>query len=403
VSKAMLSRLTAFIGIFFVLVLNIHCAQDEESVQNASPLVTVSDDDFVVPPPYSGRSSQTMSKSLVGRATQVVFLNFDGGAIRPAYTYGDDSQENTSFIPRYTATIPAFDHSPYVGDRSAVIEQLTGYLVEEFQGYNIEFVSSRPAKGDYTMMMIGGRPSNIGYADGGMIGLSPLDYGNDNPNDVGFVFSASMERSSLRSLSFVIAHELGHTFGLDHINASQAIMYPSLMSGNLIWTVGPKFGNPFARQDDKAILAANLGSGTSKANLPPSDVSPAPTPTPTPPPSTTPTTTTDSDANALLVNKWYLKYLGAKPDSATLKTYAAMLAEGQSRNQVLSQILGSDFYYRYAGGKYVLFVPRIFKDITGFQAPPFWVDWALGQLKKTSGSIGRTQIAMGLLTVFGGN
>ena len=45
----------------------------------------------------------------------------------------------------------------------------------------------------------------------GTIGIAPLDCKNSNKNDLVLVFGDKL--SSARQLAFVIAHELGHSFG----------------------------------------------------------------------------------------------------------------------------------------------------------------------------------------------
>jgi hypothetical protein len=109
--------------------------------------------------------------------------------------------------------------------------------------------------------MIGGTPGVVG-AGSTLVGLSPLDAGNSNPNDVGFVFSATVGTvtNSLQSLAYVISHETGHTVGLAHITPSNDIMNPTLSFGTLIWGAGPLSVTPSETQDDNALLLTNLGS-----------------------------------------------------------------------------------------------------------------------------------------------
>jgi hypothetical protein len=78
-----------------------------------------------------------------------------------------------------------------------------------------------------------------------------------------------------------------------------------------------------------------------------------------------------------MVQDWYRRFLGrqADPQAAVWVDY---IKQGQSPDQVLSQILASSEYYRRAGGTPQGFVQRLFTDLTG--RPPsqqelnYWVN-----------------------------
>jgi len=71
----------------------------------------------------------------------------------------------------------------------------------------------------------------------------------------------------------------------------------------------------------------------------------------------------DRDAQRT-VRRWYERYLGREPDPYS-GSWAAALQQGQSPEQVLSGILGSDEYYRRAGGTPRDFVRQLYEDLVG--------------------------------------
>jgi Bacterial Ig domain/Matrixin len=194
---------------------------------------------------------------------QVVYLNFDGAQLKPGPS---DSQQNTSILVSGSLDYPAMQSLDKFGGKDVAIKAVMDKLKIIFATVAVKFVTTRPTSGDYTMAMIGGNGQGISSSSGGAIGVSPLDCGNKNKNDICVIFGdkiASGGSPSVTMLATVVAHELGHSFGLDHITDIGGIMYPQA-AGATQWAksksgTDAKCNKP--DQDAVKVLQNNLGVG----------------------------------------------------------------------------------------------------------------------------------------------
>lgn len=205
-------------------------------------------------------------------AAQVLWLNFDGANVPKGYG------KNQSFIPcKAVATIPPSGLSPADRDQIVALVQKS----YEDAGARIIVTPAKPTSGDFTTMQVGGAYKDLGCIGGASIlGVAPLDQGNANRNDIGFAFIPSY--ASARLIAETIAHEAGHSFGLDHVTTSTDIMYASA-GANMIG-----FGIAKTRtgkvQDEPAILKQVLGVSTGgTVVVPPSSPTTPAIPTPAAP------------------------------------------------------------------------------------------------------------------------
>jgi hypothetical protein len=74
---------------------------------------------------------------------------------------------------------------------------------------------------------------------------------------------------------------------------------------------------------------------------------------------------TSTDSYTHLINQYYQTFLGRQPDAAGLQHWLWALGDGQTLQQVRDTILGSDEYYQRAGGTSSGFVTRIYQDLLG--------------------------------------
>lgn len=213
--------------------------------------------DYVVPEECGKSASDPQLYQHV--YAHVVYLNFDGAQLKQG---GNNSANNeTSLILVPSLQYPAQDWSQLGGPeqgKAAVLEELR--LL--FLGYALDFVLERPAAGDYTMAMIGGEGKDCDAEDFA-VGIAPMDCKDLRKNEVCLIYGDKLN-NSVKQLAYVIAHELGHTFGLEHISDETGIMYPALSSSTAGWGSGSLTDPTVCQrtsQDSNQVLLDNLGLG----------------------------------------------------------------------------------------------------------------------------------------------
>lgn len=193
--------------------------------------------DMVVPRRADG---EPLAMVQSGPRSQTIFLNFDGAVIEQGGWAQDNAQTNRSFIPGGAISqVPAFEHGHWGPDRGAVIGAIAAGVQEDFAAYQVQVTTARPSAGAYTQIVVGGNPGHIGWS--GAIGVAPLDAGNWNQSDIGFVFTDEMALYGYdaRHVAWTITHEMGHSVGLDHIQPGDAIMHPVANHVAQRWSEGP--------------------------------------------------------------------------------------------------------------------------------------------------------------------
>ncbi len=259
-----------------VLLLLTGCAPLPSGTDEQAPRLL--EDDFVLDPSSQdrvGRFDQAVTTGDGANGAHILFLNFDGATIARG---NDNPSLNRSFIPNSTTTvIPPFDDTKFsaVYTRAQAIDAVLGYANGFYAAYNVQIVTTRPASGRYTMMMVGGTAMLVG-SGGSVVGIAPLDCGNGNESNVGFAFSASLIPSArttkssadtaLRELALTIVHEAGHSYGLEHSANQTDIMYPSVSPGQTGFNGAAAYAQPPSQcsngttQNTGALLANNIGT-----------------------------------------------------------------------------------------------------------------------------------------------
>lgn len=214
------------------------------------------------PPPSTQTDYYFMADDPV---EQVVFLNFDGATLKRGQS--DATNNSTSLVTGNSVDYPAMDFSRYSDKetgKAAILKEMKLLYLD----FAVKFVTERPTSGQYSMVMIGGSGSGTVIAgSGSAVGVAPLDCGNNNRSDVVLVLSGRMKSAGAKDIAMVAAHELGHSFGLEHVKDPSDIMYYAKNPKTCCWTkseIDPAHANGQCKndpQDAKAVLAKNVGMG----------------------------------------------------------------------------------------------------------------------------------------------
>ncbi len=150
----------------------------------------------------------------------VIFLNFDGAEL---ISGPDDARSNVTTITDMAGAYPAY------GDNGAKRQAVIQAVREDWSAYNAVITDQRPSGGEYVMAMIGpGNPSNDST-----LGLAVLDCEDANTrNNVVFAFHSGSDAHTTTSTATTISQEIGHSFGLEHVDEASDIMNPTNVGGD---------------------------------------------------------------------------------------------------------------------------------------------------------------------------
>ncbi len=183
----------------------------------------------------------------------VLCLTFDGDTV---------SDEESFIVPQgEVARIPPFDARPLgLMDRGAAIAAIIGKVKVHFERTDLEVVDICPVGVAHTRLIVGGHPSAIGESDD-VAGIAPFDVGNRMEDDVGFIFPEVIGNgrgaADLEAVASTIAHEAGHTYGLDHVRPVTDLMHPVIDDRMIGFGAALTLDGHW--QDAPALLVAVLG------------------------------------------------------------------------------------------------------------------------------------------------
>jgi len=164
---------------------------------------------------------------------RVVYLNFDGLTLTASATSDDATKDKSGILSAavpagQTRVIAPFNVSDLASSggmsRSQIISQVVSDMYDSHAPYNIEFVTERPASGNYSMVVFGGTCQSVAKQSN-CAGIALLDCGDYMPNNITFVFPYRLRVADLASTA---SQEEAHAFGLAHTTDTTDIMYPYL-------------------------------------------------------------------------------------------------------------------------------------------------------------------------------
>jgi Bacterial Ig domain len=174
--------------------------------------------------PSGGPGASASAPAWPDAVAQVIYVSFGGERLLGSSS--DDATTNHSQIcdtqiPPYNGAVPA----PKVTQQQAV-DAVADRLRTFYAPYNVSVVTSRPASGSYTMVVVGGSHA-MGCEPAGVAGVSPLDCNNFNKSNVVYDFSddQSPDYGGVVAIAVTAGHETGHSFGLEHTDNANDIMY----------------------------------------------------------------------------------------------------------------------------------------------------------------------------------
>jgi hypothetical protein len=155
-----------------------------------------------------------------------IFLNFFGGPM----TYGTNAAEMQSACVRGgDVEYPGFKGSESL---ALAIIQIFQNAMEPY-AVRIAYEKAPPKHLPYAMLMMGGKPQDLGMG-AGVLGVSCAnDCGDRWWRDATFAFTD--QTANPGTMGTTALQEAAHALGLDHIDGQNHIMYPYASGGSPVW------------------------------------------------------------------------------------------------------------------------------------------------------------------------
>lgn len=99
---------------------------------------------------------------------------------------------------------------------------LVGCVQGQFAPFAVEVTDQPPTSREHVLVVVGGRPKDIGVKDAQIAGLAPFN-GDVIPRAVVFAFAATQSHQP-RGVCETIAMEVAHAYGLDHAYLCSDVM-----------------------------------------------------------------------------------------------------------------------------------------------------------------------------------
>ncbi|HEY5951990.1 MAG TPA: hypothetical protein VIV40_41120 [Kofleriaceae bacterium] len=144
------------------------------------------------------------------RPSKVIYMERHAVDLKP----GDDyASGGVSSVLSNAANKPVRT-KPFAGS-DAKWKSTMSCVTRMFAPFDVIVTDQRPKDDNYIMVIVGGKPADIGVTDGHHVsGLAPFN-GNVIPRAVVFAFAATVDNEP-RAVCETVAMEVAHAYGLDH-------------------------------------------------------------------------------------------------------------------------------------------------------------------------------------------
>jgi hypothetical protein len=152
------------------------------------------------------------------RPSKVIYLERHAIELKP----GDDyAASGMSSVVANAGGKPVKTRGFAGGD--AKWKSITSCVTKMFASFDVTVTDKRPADDTFMMVVVGGKPADIGANDSHHVsGLAPFN-GHVIPRAVVFAFAATMQNEP-RAVCETIAMEVAHAYGLDHAYLCKDVM-----------------------------------------------------------------------------------------------------------------------------------------------------------------------------------
>lgn len=185
---------------------------------------------LVVDSPCPGPDCLADLQPAHAKGKRIVYLNFEGVTLTYSSQNDDAVQNLSAIVNSQTEVIAPFSTSQLSStqglSRQQIIDRVVSDMYTLHEDFDVDFVTSRPASGPYSMVVFGGScQSTVGSNN--CAGVALLDCGDQMPNNITFVFPPGLRVADLATTA---AQEAAHAFGLGHTNDQDDVMYPAIQN-----------------------------------------------------------------------------------------------------------------------------------------------------------------------------
>lgn len=156
-------------------------------------------------------------------AERRIFVNFSSGEESLTFAAKDNALVNESRLCS-AEPLPRWNGAQGCGSREACAGSIVQALEDRWKDFEVIFSQQRPAE-PYDMVVVG--PPSID-CQFGVMGIADVDCEDTNHSNVALAFDCD---DTVSYCADVISHELGHSFGLDHVQDETDFMYGGVVPG----------------------------------------------------------------------------------------------------------------------------------------------------------------------------